>query len=94
VLFNINETLDEPFVIVEGVDKSGRKYDINERNARGKIIDSRQEKDRWQKSISRIDSMDYVRNFDGVYVGNDGLPRFRDKNGKVYIIDRDHTYAE
>jgi hypothetical protein len=94
VFFLIRDYLSDPFVIIEGVDKVGHKYDINERNAKGKVINSKEEKVRWNKSVSRIDSMDYVRQFDGVYTGGDGRPRYRDRNGSVYIIEKDHTHPE
>jgi hypothetical protein len=94
VYFKINEILVEPFVIIEGEDLDGKKYIINERNARGQVINSREEKEKWKKSIGRIDSMDYVRQFDGIYTGKDGKPRFKDKNGKVYIIEKDHLSPE
>jgi hypothetical protein len=94
IWFKINEKLDVPFVIIEGEDSGGKKYNINERNARGEVIDSKQEKEKWQKSIGRVDSMDYIRQFDGVYTGKDGRPRFKDKDGKVYIIEKDHTRPE
>ena len=94
IFFNIKENLVEPFVIITGMDKAGNKYNINERNAKGKVINSMEEKERWKKSIARIDSMDYVRQFDDVYVGKDGKPRFKDHSGNVYIIEKDHTKHE
>jgi len=94
IYFKINEELEEPFVIIEGEDKSGKKYNINERNAMGKIVDSKKGKENWKKSMARIDSMDYVRQYDGVYKGRDGKPRFKDKQGKVYIIEKDHIKPE
>jgi len=94
VFFKIGEDLEQPFVIIEGVDKGGHKHDINERNARGKVINSREEKIKWDKSIARIDSMDYVRQFDGVYIGADGRPRYRDHSGNVRVIEKDHTHPE
>jgi hypothetical protein len=94
IFFRISENLVEPFVIIEGMDKLGNKFDINERNAMGKVINSKYEKARWKRSVARIDSMDFVRQFDGVYIGSDGMPRYTDKNGTVYIIEKDYTHHE
>jgi hypothetical protein len=94
VYFKINEILNEPFVIMEGEDSRGKRYTIYERNAIGQVINPRVDMDQWNRSYTRIDSMDYVRQFDDVYTGNDGKPRYKDKSGKVYVIEKDHTRLE
>jgi hypothetical protein len=94
VYFKINEILDEPYVIIEGETLDGKKSSIYERNAKGQLINPSEEKDKWERSIGRVDSMDYLRKFDGVYTGKDGKPRFKDKSGKVYIIEKDHLNPE
>jgi hypothetical protein len=94
IYFKIEETLIEPFVILTGEDKDGKTFTIRERNALGNIIDPVQEKTKWKKSIARIDSMDYVRKFDNVYVGKDGKPRFKDKNGKIQVIEKSSIHLE
>jgi hypothetical protein len=94
VYFKIEEQLDEPFVIIEGIDKTGKKHIINNLHGKGQVVNSRREKENWQKSTARIDSMDYIRQYEGVYKGKDGKPRFKDKQGKVYLIEKDHIRPE
>ena len=91
VLFNIDEKLDDPFVIVEGEDDTGNRYNIHQRNNNGKVIDPKQEKEKWEKATARIDSMDFVRRFDNVFVGADGKPRYKGKDGHIYIIEKSST---
>jgi hypothetical protein len=94
VYIKINEQLDEPFVIIEGEDLTGRKHMIYEQNAKGKTVNSKKDRENWKKSMSRIDSMDFVRHYDGVYVGKDGKPRFRNKQNEVYIIEKNYVHPE
>lgn len=94
VYFKIKEELDAPYAIIEVVDLEGKKYEIKERNANDQIINPRNDMEKWVKSADRIDSMDYVRHFNGVYSGREGKPRFRDNSGKVYIIEKDHVRPE
>jgi len=94
IYFKIRENLTVPFIVVEGVDLEGQKYDIKERNAKSLVINPKEVKEKWEKSIDRVDSMDYIRKYNGVYKGRDGKPRFRDRSGHVYIIEKDHIRAE
>lgn len=94
VYFKIEGQLNEPFVIIEGLDKTGKKQNINNLNGKGQVVNSKKEKENWQRSMARIDSMDYLRQYDGVYKGKDGKPRFKDKQGKVYLIEKDHVRPE
>jgi hypothetical protein len=94
VYFRINENLSEPFVVIEGTDKNGKKYTFRLKDARGKTIDPAEEKLKWKKEMARVDSMDYVRRFDNVYIGKDGMPRYKAKDGRVYIIEKSSTRLE
>ncbi len=94
ICLKIQDNLTVPFVVIEGVDREGKKYFIKERNARGQVIDPIENKERWEKYFNRIDSIDYVRQYHGVYKGRDGKPRFRDQSGQVYIIEKDHIRTQ
>ncbi|MBN2611336.1 MAG: hypothetical protein JXB00_07250 [Bacteroidales bacterium] len=87
VYFRINRSLSEPFVIMTGEDYKGQKYKIYEHNDRGELIDPAAEREKWVKAMNRLDSIEYVRSFDNVFIGKDGKPRHRDRNGKVHMID-------
>jgi hypothetical protein len=91
ILFNIDEKLNEPFVILEGEDAQGKKYNLCQRNANGEIIDPAAERAKWRKAVDRVDSMDYVKKFDNVFIGRDGRPRYKGQDGNIYIIEKSST---
>ena len=61
VYIKIMEELREPFVIIEGEDRAGRKIAYNEKSANGKTINPWHELEDWRNRMARIDSMDFVR---------------------------------
>ncbi len=94
VYIRIMEQLDDPFVIIDGIDRMGRIRHFNQQDATGKTLNPSAERTKWKMAQTRIDSMDYVRRFDNVFVGKDGKPRFRDNTGTVYIIERNYIHPE
>jgi hypothetical protein len=94
VYIRITEELTEPFIFIDGIDKMGRIRHFNEQSANGKNINAIAEKDKWKKAQARVDSMDYVRRYDNVYVGHDGKPRFRDNKGNVYVIENNSIHPD
>ena len=79
VYIKIMEQLEDPFVIIEGEDRTGRKIVINEKSANGKTINSKHERENWKNSMARIDSMDVARhNNDGIG-GKDGKNKYKNK---------------
>ncbi len=79
VYIKIMEQLEDPFVIIEGEDRAGRKIVINEKSANGKTINSKHERENWKKSMARIDSMDFARHNDDAFTGKDGKTKYKNK---------------
>jgi hypothetical protein len=90
----IPERLETPFVLVEGEGQNGNFTSFSMRDSRGKVSDPWMEKQKWEKHKTRVDSMDYLRRYDKFYIGSDGQPRFKDKDGTIYIIKKDHVTKE
>jgi hypothetical protein len=61
IYFKIDEKLIEPFVVIEGKDRDGKRYNIRERNANGEVTDPIEEKAKWGKAIKHTDSLDHIR---------------------------------
>jgi alpha-tubulin suppressor-like RCC1 family protein len=83
VYIRIMEPLDDPFVIIEGEDRAGRKIVINEKNAKGNTINTLQGKEKWKKSMARIDSMDIARNHQDNSTSKDGKKNYKNKSEAV-----------
>lgn len=79
VYIKIMEQLKDPFVLIVGEDRAGRKIIINEKSANGKIINSKHEKEKWKSSMARIDSMDIARHCDDEFEGKDGKTKYKNK---------------
>jgi hypothetical protein len=94
IYFKINEQLDDPYVIIEGEDRAGKRHNIKLKDARNQVVDCHKGREDWHNSMARIDSMDFVRKFDGVYIGKDGKPRFTDQHHRVFVIEKDHIRPE
>jgi alpha-tubulin suppressor-like RCC1 family protein len=79
VYLRIMDQLKDPFVIIVGEDRAGRKIVINEKNSKGKTINSSHERDNWKQSMSRIDSMDFTRHYSDSFIGKEGKNKYKDK---------------
>ncbi len=79
VYIRIMEPLNDPFVIIEGVDRAGRKIAINEKSANGNTINSIQGRANWKKSMARIDSMDIARKQQENSTVKDGKKKYKNK---------------
>ena len=88
VYFHIDKILDDPFVVITAIKKDGTTEPLKYKNFRGDILDPHTEGKKWEKQQTRLDSLDYVHQFNHVYKGKDGKPRFRGKDGKTYIVGR------
>ncbi len=94
VYIKVPERLKIPYLVIEGTKKNGQKKDFYALNARGDVIDTRIAKAKWKRHKARVDSMDFVRKYDNIYKGDDGLPRYKTKNGRTFIIYKDHIQEE
>jgi alpha-tubulin suppressor-like RCC1 family protein len=79
VYIKIMEQLEDPFVIIEGEDRVGRKIVINEKSANGKTVNSKHEREDWKKSMARIDSLDFIRKHEPDFNGKEGKTKYKNK---------------
>lgn len=89
----IMEELSEPFVIIEGVDKAGRRIVFNERSANGKTFNPCHEIENWKNAMSRIDSMDFVRYYDNDFSGKHGKNLYINKMEAVNVSSADQALS-
>jgi len=89
VYIKIMEQLSDPFVIIEGEERTGGRKILNERDARGWAINPKHERAKWKRSMARIDSMDLARHSDNVYAGKHSTPKNKDiKAGGVTLLSQ------
>jgi alpha-tubulin suppressor-like RCC1 family protein len=79
VYIKVMEQLEDPFVIIEGEDRAGRKIAFKKKSENGNTIDSKYERAKWKKSFARIDSMDFVRKHNNSFKGKDGKSMYQEK---------------
>ncbi len=79
VNIKIMEQLEDPFVIIEGEDRAGRKTVFNEQSANGNTVNSKRGRDNWRKHMARIDSLDYIRRPDQASDGKGGKTKYNNK---------------
>lgn len=94
LIFEIPEKLNNPFIEVFVYNANGDVQNAMFQNKLGEKLDPKEEKAKWVRYKTRNDSMDFIRKFNNVYIGNDGRPRYQNSSGEVYIINKKSIQKE